>query len=205
MQNDDLSSADINNRHESKSSDAVSDFQNRSIIRSTSREATVLRIDSNTGAGSIACSAMEATKNRSDEKFIGGIYNLELQNKLKQEKQQRHNAALLITITSFCGFIILSSMFFVRNRVVFFCGMAFGLAFMFASNAGIGMIVMLSVPAENRSLAIAMNNIFIHVFGDVPSPIIAGLLKDKLAPGCAGANDDGKCINDFIFIISCLL
>ena len=30
-----------------------------------------------------------------------------------------------------------------------------------------------------------MTSVCVHVFGDVPSPIITGLLKDLLAPGCS--------------------
>ena len=41
-----------------------------------------------------------------------------------------------------------------------------------------------SVPPMNRALANALNMLCIHLFGDVPSPIAIGLLKDRLAPGC---------------------
>jgi hypothetical protein len=37
----------------------------------------------------------------------------------------------------------------------------------------------------NRSFAIALTSVCVHVFGDVPSPIITGLLKGLLAPKCA--------------------
>lgn len=37
----------------------------------------------------------------------------------------------------------------------------------------------------NRSFAIALTSVCVHIFGDVPSPIITGLLKDLLAPRCA--------------------
>lgn len=36
-----------------------------------------------------------------------------------------------------------------------------------------------------RSFAIALTSVCVHIFGDVPSPIITGLLKDLLAPGCS--------------------
>lgn len=36
-----------------------------------------------------------------------------------------------------------------------------------------------------RSFAIALTSICVHIFGDVPSPIITGILKDVLAPGCS--------------------
>lgn len=31
-----------------------------------------------------------------------------------------------------------------------------------------------------------MQIVLMHAFGDVPSPIIVGLIKDTLAPGCVG-------------------
>jgi hypothetical protein len=35
-----------------------------------------------------------------------------------------------------------------------------------------------------------LNVVFLHALGDVPSPILVGLLKDSLAPGCNSADDD---------------
>lgn len=47
-------------------------------------------------------------------------------------------------------------------------------------------LLSLSLSAnEYRSFAIAMTSVCVHVFGDVPAPIITGLLKDLLAPGCS--------------------
>jgi hypothetical protein len=62
-----------------------------------------------------------------------------------------------------------------------------GVGFMFFCTPAINMGFMLSVPVENQSFALAMMVVFMHSMGDVPSPIIVGLLKDKLAPGCIGA------------------
>lgn len=40
--------------------------------------------------------------------------------------------------------------------------------------------------SENQAFALAMQIVFMHLFGDVPSPVIVGLIKDTLAPGCVG-------------------
>eukprot|EP01032_Pedospumella_encystans_P019235 gene19235-21875_t len=49
---------------------------------------------------------------------------------------------------------------------------------------------LLAVPTENQSFGLAMMVVFMHAMGDVPSPIIVGYLKDSLAPGCVGNEDD---------------
>ena len=51
---------------------------------------------------------------------------------------------------------------------------------------------MLSVPEQHRGFAVALNSVIIHAFGDVPSPVIAGIIKDNLAPGCTGNDIDDK-------------
>jgi hypothetical protein len=51
---------------------------------------------------------------------------------------------------------------------------------------------MLSVPEQHRGFAVALNSVIIHALGDVPSPVVAGILKDSLAPGCTGNDIDDK-------------
>lgn len=76
----------------------------------------------------------------------------------------------------------------------FFCGWIF----LFMAQSGITMSVMLSVPQSHRSNAIAFTTLMAHACGDVPSPIIFGILKDRLAPACVitaagGFLDDVQC------------
>eukprot|EP00386_Alphamonas_edax_P014342 GDKI01044101.1.p1 GENE.GDKI01044101.1~~GDKI01044101.1.p1 ORF type:complete len:261 (+),score=88.95 GDKI01044101.1:30-785(+) len=59
-----------------------------------------------------------------------------------------------------------------------------GLSTIFCTQSGVNISSMLAVPEENRSFAIAVLTLLIHLFGDVPSPIIVGYLKDKFAPHC---------------------
>lgn len=51
------------------------------------------------------------------------------------------------------------------------------------------MAVMMAIPLEHRAFGIALCSISIHAFGDVPSPVITGYLKDSLAPNCIGDDD----------------
>ena len=41
------------------------------------------------------------------------------------------------------------------------------------------------VPREHRAFGIAVATLLMHAFGDVPSPVVVGLLKDRWAPACA--------------------
>lgn len=59
-----------------------------------------------------------------------------------------------------------------------------GFIFLFAAQSGITMSIMLSVRGSHRSNALAFSTLMAHAFGDVPSPIIFGYIKDKLAPNC---------------------
>eukprot|EP00472_Partenskyella_glossopodia_P013624 CAMPEP_0197542020 /NCGR_PEP_ID=MMETSP1318-20131121/67478_1 /TAXON_ID=552666 /ORGANISM="Partenskyella glossopodia, Strain RCC365" /LENGTH=145 /DNA_ID=CAMNT_0043101249 /DNA_START=1207 /DNA_END=1644 /DNA_ORIENTATION=- len=56
------------------------------------------------------------------------------------------------------------------------------------------MAVMASVPNEMRSSAVALNILIMHVLGDVPSPVVIGMLKDHLAPRCNTRNINGNLI-----------
>lgn len=60
-------------------------------------------------------------------------------------------------------------------------------------NPAMNMAVMLCVEQEHRVVAVATNVLCLHVFGDVPAPIIVGLIKDRLVPNCSqpsNSNDD---------------
>ena len=67
-----------------------------------------------------------------------------------------------------------------------FLGLLFlGEFFLFMPTACITMATLSSVPAHVRPSAIAFQTLMIHVLGDVPTPIIVGLLKDSWAPNCS--------------------
>lgn len=98
----------------------------------------------------------------------------------------RQLTTLLPVTTGVVGigiFLCYPTLFFARATP--FLGFLFvGWFFLFASQAGITMSVMLSVPPSHRSNAIAFTTLMAHMFGDVPSPIIFGFLKDRMAPAC---------------------
>jgi MFS family permease len=49
-------------------------------------------------------------------------------------------------------------------------------------------------PSSRRSMAISANAVLIHVFGDVPAPIVMGVVHDKWAPNCGTVEEDGDAV-----------
>ncbi|KAE9031434.1 hypothetical protein PR003_g4674 [Phytophthora rubi] len=49
-------------------------------------------------------------------------------------------------------------------------------------------------PSSRRSMAISANAVLIHVLGDVPAPIVMGVVRDKWAPNCGTVEDDGDAV-----------
>mmetsp|Transcript_7142 Transcript_7142/g.24037 ORF Transcript_7142/g.24037 Transcript_7142/m.24037 type:complete len:306 (-) Transcript_7142:43-960(-) len=87
------------------------------------------------------------------------------------------------------AFIVFMASFLSSSAVIFLVTLGVGAALLLACTPGINVGIMLAVPEANRAFAIAINNFLMHAFGDVPSPIIVGYLKDTWAPGCSGDDD----------------
>ena len=64
----------------------------------------------------------------------------------------------------------------------FFVALAFGVLFMFMTTAGVNVALMWSVPPANRTTAMALSVIIIHLIGDVPSPIVIGEIDRTSTP-----------------------
>ena len=68
-----------------------------------------------------------------------------------------------------------------------------GILLAFGTSAGITRAVMLLVPdPQMRAFAIAIETLLLHLFGDVPSPVVVGALKDAIAPSCSLAPNCGN-------------
>jgi len=94
----------------------------------------------------------------------------------------------IITMATIISSLLLWSAYFVYNKVGFLMVIAIGCAVCFLCTPGINVAIMKSVDKNNRSFAIAMSSVAIHALGDVPSPVIAGILKDRLASSCVGVD-----------------
>jgi len=93
-------------------------------------------------------------------------------------------ATLQIFCLSICGLFFLLLVCITKQKIVFLTLLCLGSAFCFSTSTGISIGVMETVPSLHRSFAIAMLTVCIHLFGDVPSPVLVGWLKDVLAPHC---------------------
>lgn len=98
----------------------------------------------------------------------------------------------LVTLTNLAGVVLLDSVFFVYNKAAYLILVCLGCGAIFLSLSAISVAVMMAVPPAHRAFAIAIATLGLHALGDVPSPILAGLLKDRLAPGCAGGDSGGE-------------
>lgn len=94
----------------------------------------------------------------------------------------------LMTIACSIGAAMLCLCYPVSSKGLFLFMVAIGCTSTFSCTSATNMAIMKSVPHGQRAFAMAMTSVCIHAFGDVPSPILAGLLKDRLAPGCAGVD-----------------
>ena len=99
--------------------------------------------------------------------------------------------------TSAVGFVLLFGAVAAAPRIGvwgYMVGLGLGCTALFMGSAAATVAVFASVPSAQRSFAIGLNTLAIHVFGDVPSPIVIGALKDSLAPQCAvqGEGADAK-------------
>ena len=99
--------------------------------------------------------------------------------------------ALTSTVGFFC--LLLTVVFEAEAGVwVYMCGLGLGCLALFMGSAAATVAVFASVPPAQRSFAIGLNTLAIHVLGDVPSPIAIGALKDSLAPQCAVKSSDAE-------------
>ena len=60
---------------------------------------------------------------------------------------------------------------------------------LFAATAAMNVAVFESVPRCNRPFGQALAVLAMHALGDVPTPILVGLLKDLYAPACTPDGD----------------
>jgi len=97
-------------------------------------------------------------------------------------------ALVMITMwASLIGTILLCGVSFCATKSLFFLVAFFGCTIDFITTAPMNYSTILSVVSSSSSLAIGLNSGVQHLFGDVPSPIIVGFIKDELAPQCTGS------------------
>ena len=93
------------------------------------------------------------------------------------------------------GMLLFIVTYFSRERLFGMGTIFVATVALFVCNAATNVGLIYSIPIENRPFGIAFNCIWMHLLGDVPSPLVAGYLKDRLASGCVG-DDDGVSTSD---------
>ena len=102
------------------------------------------------------------------------------------------NISELIYWSSFVGTILLCLLYFITSKALYLLVVTVGCAFLFLTTSAIAMGTMLTVPKDSRAFSLGVNTVCIHLFGDVPSPIITGYLKDQLASGCSASSTSSR-------------
>jgi MFS family permease len=87
--------------------------------------------------------------------------------------------------------VLFSVVVFCETRASFLAVLTLAAACCFVTNAGVALGQIASVPRRFQSFALAIAALVLHVLGDVPSPIVAGLVKDAFAPACVAPADGG--------------
>ena len=106
----------------------------------------------------------------------------------ESELVQVKAATSMVFATSIIGAILMWCVFFAESKGAWLTIIGAGCALLFLATPGINIGAMNAVPVQNRAFCMAMMSVCIHALGDVPSPILAGLIKDDLAPGCNGVD-----------------
>ena len=87
---------------------------------------------------------------------------------------------LLCAVMTLCGCIIMVFTLFLCHTVeVFILAFTIGLILIFSIQGPINIVAMWTTPYILRPFACALYTVSIHVFGDVPSAPIAGMIHDK--------------------------
>lgn len=122
-----------------------------------------------------------------------------------EEARLMDHICVLIYWTSLLGMLVLCMCYFALSAGLFFTIITLGCMFLFMTAGAVNMAIMMSVPAKHRAFGIALASICGHVFGDVPSPAVAGFLKDTLAPDCAEDSASDACREEAPGLRWCML
>ncbi|KAL8137255.1 hypothetical protein V2J09_003256 [Rumex salicifolius] len=91
-----------------------------------------------------------------------------------------HNAFKLLSVATFLGAIFCFSAFCFKDMIPFLVFLSIGELFVFATQAPVNYVCLHCVKPSLRPLSMAMSTVAIHVFGDVPSSPLVGILEDQI-------------------------
>ncbi|CEL96623.1 unnamed protein product [Vitrella brassicaformis CCMP3155] len=94
------------------------------------------------------------------------------------------SVTFIMTVASLVAFLIFIPSVYMTTPFGFLGGFFLGMIVLFMTQGLMNLGLLLAVPPENRSFAFALATILLHLLGDVPSPVLIGMIKDRLAPHC---------------------
>lgn len=106
------------------------------------------------------------------------------------ENRELFWACFIMLTASILGMLCFCLLFIVQPKIEYMAMLSIGLLFMFVFNSAITLAILYSLPIDLQSMGLAGAMIVSHVLGDVPSPLVVGYLKDTLAAGCTGDDDE---------------
>ncbi|XP_012828319.1 PREDICTED: probable sphingolipid transporter spinster homolog 2 isoform X2 [Erythranthe guttata] len=93
------------------------------------------------------------------------------------------NAFKLLSLATLSGAVFCFAAFCFKSLYAFLALFAIGELLVFATQAPVNFVCLHSVKPSLRPLSMAMSTVAIHIFGDVPSSPLVGLLQDKIDNG----------------------
>jgi MFS family permease len=97
---------------------------------------------------------------------------------------RRHNAYFLVcAVSTLLGIVPTLGVLVADDPRVFLPAIFFAVMLLFVSNAPFHAILLESVPVHIRAMAVALNIVIIHTFGDAISRALVGVLSDSLKAG----------------------
>ncbi|KAL9231933.1 hypothetical protein vseg_007091 [Gypsophila vaccaria] len=90
------------------------------------------------------------------------------------------NAFKLLSASTFFGAVFCFSAFCFKREIFFLIFFAVGELLIFATQAPVNYVCLHSVKPSLRPLAMAMSTVAIHIFGDVPSSPLVGVVQDHV-------------------------
>ncbi|MCL7039115.1 hypothetical protein MKW94_014704 [Papaver nudicaule] len=91
-----------------------------------------------------------------------------------------NNAFKLLSGATIVGGVLCFASFCFKSMYGFIAFFAFGQLFLFAAQAPVNFVCLHCVTPSLRPISMAMSTVAIHIFGDVPSAPLVGLLQDHL-------------------------
>ncbi|GLT63611.1 hypothetical protein SLA2020_361650 [Shorea laevis] len=90
------------------------------------------------------------------------------------------NAFKLLSVTTFIGAVFCFTAFCFKSMYAFLALFAIGELLVFATQGPVNFISLHCVKPSLRPLSMAISTVSIHIFGDVPSSPLVGVLQDKI-------------------------